>query len=447
MRYAPIPATLFADRRKGFAKKMLDASVAIFCSSDPMPRSGDTHYPFRQDSDVFRFSGLDQEGTILVLCPDAKKQTHREIAFILPEDKEHAIWHGERMSVAEARRISGIRSVYSMDQWDKVMPSLLRSGKHIYINPRHQEDHPSFPLSANDRMAVRLKKEYPDHRFIEARDILVSLAMVKHKHEIELLKSAVAVTGKAFERVLHCIQPGMKEFEVEAELTYVLGQHGCPHAFEPIIAAGPSACTLHYIRNDRVIGKDDLVLIDFGAEYACMAADMTRTIPASGRFTKRQRAVYTSVLNVLHEITDIMRPGITIPQLNQEAGKLIERELVHLKLISMRDLKKQDPKSPLYRKYFMHGIGHHLGYDVHDLSDRKSALKPGMVITCEPGLYIREEGIGIRLENDILITRSAPKNLMKHVPIEPGHIEEIMSTRPLNPQKGTSSRHRSADRD
>jgi Xaa-Pro aminopeptidase len=277
-------------------------------------------------------------------------------------------------------------------------------------------------------MTETLKKLYPDKNFVQAHTILQHLSMIKHPLEIGQLKKAIDITGMAFDRVMHTIKPGMKEYEVEAELHYILTRNGCHHAFEPIVASGKSACTLHYIRNDRAIKKDELVLIDFGAEYAHMASDMTRTIPASGKFNKRQRDIYISVLNVLEEITDIMRPGITLDQLNKETGKLIERELLRLKILTRTDLRKQDPAKPLRRKYFMHGVSHHLGYDVHDKGERSVPLKPGMVLTCEPGLYIPEEKIGIRLENDILITRGKPKNLMDHIPIHPDEIESIMNS-------------------
>ena len=406
---------------------MRPSSVAVFCSSDQMPRTADQHYPYRQDSHLFALSGLTQPGTILVLFKDTPTAVKREWAFILPEDPEHAIWNGDRYSPKEARGISGIRTMHSTEAWDKIMTPIFRKVKNIYIES-HDSGNDAVGFTApNTRMKHALSAQYPDLRFISSLEILTQMLMVKHKVELGLMGRAIDVTGMAFHRALESIRPGIMEYELEAELTYTLARQGCVHAFEPIIASGKSACTLHYVRNDRIIGKEDLVLIDFGAEYAGMAADMTRTIPASGRFTKRQKTIYNAVYRILNEVTGMMRPGMTFPELNKETAKLIERELVGLKILSTRDLKRQDLKSPLYRKYFMHGIGHHLGYDVHDLTDRKAAFKPGMVITCEPGLYIREEGIGIRLENDILITRGTPKNLMKTIPIEAEHIEDLMN--------------------
>ena len=427
MRYDPIPSSLFSDRRKNFARKMVRGSIAILWSNDAMPRNGDQYFPFRQDSALFALSGLDQPGTILVLFPDTPKHKEREIALIPAHDPAHAIWDGDRYDARQARQVSGVSTIMTLDQWDRIMPRLIKSASAVYINSRQQEPFPPDVLSQNDRMSDLLKKQYPHQTFLDAAPILTQLLMIKHQDELAMMRKAVEVTGLAFDQVLHHLSPGKKEFEMEAELTYILAKHGCHHAFQPIVASGASACTLHYIQNDRVIGKDDLVLFDFGAEYAGMASDMSRTIPASGRFTKRQRAVYQAVLNVLEEVTAMMRPGVTLMELNKEAGKMIAHELVRLKIISKRDIQRQDPKAPLYRKYFMHGIGHHLGYDVHDLSDRTTPLKAGMVITCEPGLYIREEGIGIRLENDILITRGKPKNLMAHIPIDPDEIEDIMN--------------------
>ncbi len=408
---------------------MISGSIAIFFSNESMFRNGDQSFPFRQDSRLFSLSGLDQQGTILVLIQGAKKKLYQEIAFILPQDPLHSTWNGDRLTSKQAKEISGISDIRMIDQWDKTISSLIPSVSSIYLNTRQPDRPESEVISQNDRKAAELRQMYRDHQFISSESILREISMIKLPGEIALMKNAVQTTGMAFDSVLQTIKPEMKEYEVEAELTYIITRQGCYHAFEPIVASGKSACTLHYIRNDRTIKKDDLVLIDFGAEYACMASDMTRTIPASGQFSKRQRAVYSSVLKILNEVTDMMRPGIKLDQLNAEAGKLIEHELVKLKILSLGDLRKQDPKSPLWKKYFMHGISHHLGYDVHDLSDRNAPLKAGMVLTCEPGIYIPGENIGIRLENDILITKSDPKNLMESIPIDPDEIESIMQTR------------------
>jgi len=429
MRYAPIPSSLFADRRKQFASKMVPGSVAIFCSNDAMHRNGDQTFPFRQDSDLFALSGLDQPGTLLVLYPDARQEAWREMAFILPQDPQHAIWNGHRYSTREARQVSGIQSVYVTTRWDRIMQPIFKSVHTIYIHPHREDTRDQLLTTPNDRMAAQLRKEFPEHTFLHARSILNDRMMVKHPVELVLMQRAIEVSHQAFLRAAQTLQPGMKEFELEAEINYTLSKHGCLHAFEPIIASGASACTLHYVRNDRSIRKDELVLLDFGAEYAYMASDVTRILPASGHFTKRQREIYLAVLRVLDEVTLLMRPGITLPELNQEAGSLIDRELLRLKLITAHDLRRKDHAPPRRRDYFMHGVSHHLGYDVHDKYIRTAPLKSGMVLTCEPGLYIAEEGIGIRLENDILITRGKPRILTQRIPIHPDEIEDLMHSK------------------
>jgi Xaa-Pro aminopeptidase len=308
------------------------------------------------------------------------------------------------------------------------MEPILRKASAIYVNT-HLADTADRLMTSNERQAIALRRQYPMHTFLDAQPILSKIMMIKHRDELSLMHRAVAVTGQAFHDVLHSIQPGMKEYEVEATITYRLMRSGCHHAFEPIIASGANACILHYTRNNQVIKKDTLVLLDFGAEYAGMAADMSRTIPASGRFTKRQRQLYEAVLRVLHATTDLMRTGMTLANLNVETGRMIDDELIRLKLLTRSEIKRQPREQPARRRYFMHGVSHHLGYDVHDKHQRESPFRPGMVLTCEPGLYIPEERIGIRLENDILITRGKPKNLLAHIPIDPDEIESIMADR------------------
>ncbi len=428
MRHAPIPDSLFIDRRGDVMKAIPANSLAVFYSNDEMPRTADQVFPFRQDSALFALTGIDQPGTILVLFPDAKKKSGREMIFILPEDPHHTIWNGERLTSKKAKKISGLDTVKTIDEWDRIMTPLFHTVQSVYLNV------PEIPstsevLNQNERMGIKLKSIFPFHTFHSIQPILSKILMKKHEGEIDLMKKAIGVTSLAFDHVLHGTKPGMKEYEIEALITYVLTAHGCRHAFQPIVASGAVACILHYIKNNRRIGKDDLILLDFGAEYSCMNADMSRTIPASGRFTKEQKKFYTAVLRVLQDTTKLMQPGITLAELQKEAGKLIERELITARLISKQEVRRQDPKSPLWKKYFMHGISHHLGYDVHDLSDRTAPLKSGMVLTCEPGLYIPEMKMGIRLENDILITKKGPVNLMADVPIEIEAIETIMNSK------------------
>ncbi|MDQ3015724.1 MAG: Xaa-Pro aminopeptidase, partial [Bacteroidota bacterium] len=415
------------DRRHEVMNLMKKGSIAVFYSNDEMPRTADQIFPFRQESALFAISGIDQPGTIIVLFPEAKKKSEREIAFILPADPQHTIWNGERLTPKEAQKISGITNIRTVTDLDRIMTPLFHTVQSIYLNIADLSV-PAQIINQNERMALKLKSIFPFHVFHSVQPILRKLLMRKHKAEIDLMKKAIDVTAQGFNHVLREIKPGMKEYEVEAMLSYTFVRNACGHAFQPIIASGASACILHYVQNDRRIGKEDLVLLDFGAEYANMASDMSRTIPASGRFTKEQKKFYNSVLKVLREATSFMTPGNTLTEIQKESGNLIEHELISLGLCSRREVKRQDPKSPLWKKYFMHGISHHLGYDVHDHADRNATLKSGMVLTCEPGLYIPEMKLGIRLENDILVTRSAPKDLMAHVPIEIEEIESIMQS-------------------
>jgi Xaa-Pro aminopeptidase len=347
------------------------------------------------------------------------------MAFIHENDPLHAIWNGDRLTGKEASRISGIGYLKTLEHWDKNIPKILSQVKHIYLPLEDDQVYEGFGKE-NEMKIKAIRSLYPSAKFHSTQSILKDIMMVKHKEEQKLMRRAADITGQAFLRSLKILKPGMREFEVEAELTYEIIRHGGKHAFDPIIASGKDACTLHYIRNDKVIPKDALVLMDFGAEYANMASDISRTVPSSGRFTKDQRKVYDAVLRVLNEITSLMMPGMTLPALNKETGRCIERELLGLKLISKKNLRQQDAKKPLWKKYFMHGVSHHLGYDVHDLSDRNAIFRPGMVLTCEPALYIPEWKMGIRLENDILITRNNPENLTSHIPIEAEEIESLM---------------------
>lgn len=418
MRYPVIPPALFKDRRQAFVRKMEPGSLAIFFSNDHVTRTADQHFPFRQDSSFFAMCGIDQPGSALIINPAAKQKPNREILFILPEDPLHAIWNGERLTSRQASKISGVDHVRMIDDFEKTLQETTKKVNTIYVN------HPDEPTTKRVRKIVG---QHVKDAIISSKSIMEKVRMIKHPVEIDLVRQAIDVTAKAFDRVLRTISPGQKEFEVEAELTYVISKSGCRHAFEPIVASGQSACILHYITNDRVIKDGSLILLDFGVEYANLNSDMTRTIPANGRFSKEQKKVYLSVLHVLDEVMSMMKPGVTLDELNKETGGLIEGELMKLKIISKNEIKRQDKKTPLWKKYFMHGVSHHLGYDVHDLSDRQAPLKPGMLLTCEPGIYLPSRGIGIRLENDVLITRKGCENLMKTVPIHPDEIESLMS--------------------
>ncbi|MCG8329597.1 MAG: aminopeptidase P N-terminal domain-containing protein [Chitinophagales bacterium] len=428
MRYEPITPALFQMNRKRFMRKMQPDSIAIFHSNDLMPRSGDTYYPFRQNSGLFYLSGLDQEESVLVLFPDCIKEGFQEIAFIKRTDEAIAIWEGEKYTKEKAQEISGIERIFWLDEMDAILHELILLSKRIYLN-LNEHDRFQSPVSSRDLRFVRqLQDSYPLHKFHRSQPILKKLAMVKSPTEVALIQHAANITGKAFQRVMNFTRPGVMEYEIEAEIIHEFIRSGANgHAYDPIIASGANSCVLHYGMNNQRCKEGDLLLLDFGAEYANYASDLSRTIPVSGQFTERQKAVYNAVLHTMKEAKQMLVPGTTLEEYHKEVGKIMESELLELGLLSSTDIKNQDKKRPAYKRYFMHGTSHHLGLDVHDLSNRYDPIQAGMVFTCEPGIYIREENIGIRLENDILVTDNGPIDLMENIPIEAEAIEEVMN--------------------
>jgi Xaa-Pro aminopeptidase len=433
MRYKPVDPQLFKHNRKRFMRKMQPDSIAIFHSNDLMPRNGDTFFPFRQNSDLYYLSGLDQPETVLVLFPDCIKEDFQEVAFIKRTDEYTAIWEGEKYSKEQARQVSSLEKVYWLDEMDPILNELILLSKRIYVNTNENDRFNSEVISRDLRFARRLMERYPAHKYHRAQPILKKMAMIKSNYEITLLQEAMNITARAFRRVLEVVKPGLMEYEIEAEITHEFIRSGANgHAYEPIIAGGADTCVLHYTRNDKSCRNGDLLLLDFGAEYANYAADLTRTIPVNGQFSDRQRAVYNAVLRVLKGARQLLVPGLTLQEYHKEVGQMMESELLSLKLIDKTDIKNQDPEYPAYKKYFMHGTSHHLGLDVHDLANRYAPIQAGMVFTCEPGIYIREEGLGIRLENNILVTDTEPIDLMADIPIEADEIEELMNAGVLN---------------
>lgn len=433
MRYKTINPELFQYNRKRFMRKMQPDSIAIFHSNDLMPRNGDTFYPFRQNSDLFYLCGLDQPETILVLFPDCIKENFQEIAFIKRTDEYIAIWEGEKYSKEKARQVSGVKKIYWLDDMDQILNELILLAKRIYINTNENDRFNSEVTSRDLRFAKQLMDRYPAHKYHRSQPVLKKLAMIKSPYEIELLKEAMGITSKAFHRVLERVKPGLMEYEIEAEITHEFIRNGASgHAYEPIVASGANTCVLHYMQNNKTCQDGDLLLMDFGAEYANYAADLTRTIPVNGQFSARQRAVYDAVLRVLKGARQMLVPGLMLQEYHKEVGKMMESELLSLKLLDKTDIKNQDPGYPAYKKYFMHGTSHHLGLDVHDLANRYVPIQAGMVFTCEPGIYIRKEGLGIRLENDILVTDTEPVDLMADIPIEADEIEALMNAGVLN---------------
>jgi len=432
MRYEPINPDLFRLNRRRFMRQMKPNSIAIFHSNDLMPRNGDQAFPFRQNSHLFMLSGLDQEETILVLYPDCVREECREVAFVRKTNEHIAVWEGHKYSKEEARNTSGITNIHWTDEKDSLLNELIILSDHIYINTNENKSFSSEVVSRDVRFAKQLKERYPAHQFLRAQPILTKMTMIKSPFEIELMQEAMDITEKAFRRVLEFVKPGVAEYEIEAEIIHqFMRNRANGHAYHPIIASGKNACVLHYGENNQICKDGDILLMDFGAEYANYAADLSRSIPVNGRFSKRQRAVYDSVLHVMKAATQMLVPGISMDEYHKEVGKMMEGELLELKLIDKTDIKNQDPKRPAYKKYFMHGTSHHLGLDVHDLSYRHVPIQAGMVFTVEPGIYIPDEHLGIRIENNILVTDDRPIDMMASIPVEAEAIEEFMKSEVL----------------
>jgi Xaa-Pro aminopeptidase len=428
MRYTSISSRLFQRNRKNFTAMMQDDSVAIFFSNDQSPRNGDQFHPFRQQSDFFYLTGIDQEKSILVLAPHCQNRCLRESLFILKTNETIQTWEGHKYTKEEATKTSGIENVFWLEDFDVSLKEVMSYVNNVYLNGNEYAKFLPDVETREIRMGKELKAHFPFHQYHRAAPLLTSQRLIKSKEEIALIKKSCEITEKAFRRVLRRTQPGMMEYEIEAEITYEFMRNGATgHAYAPIVAAGASACVLHYTENDKKCKKGDILLMDFGSEYANYAADLSRTIPVSGKFTDRQKEVYNAVLRAMKEVKKMYVPGSTIQDINDATGDLIEKELIHLGLFTQEEVDKQSPDNRLFKKYFMHGTAHFMGLDVHDVGSKFETLQPGMVLTCEPGIYIPEENIGVRIENDILITEHEPEDLMEGFPIEVEEIEKLMS--------------------
>jgi Xaa-Pro aminopeptidase len=426
MKYKPVEPTLFKKNREKLSKILNKNSVAILHSSDEMPRNGDQYFNYRQNSDFFYFSGIEQEKSVLVLCPDHPNEKMKEILFLLKPNKTMEIWQGHKLTKEEAQKTSGIQTVKWLDEYDSVLGEIMYNNESVYLNIEENARFQPEILSRDSRKQKELRKKFPLHKFDRLAPHITSLRLVKEKEELDLMIEACRITNKAFHRVLKNVKPGIFEYEVEAEMTYEFLKNGASgHAYAPIVASGKNACVLHYVDNDSKSNDGDLLLMDFGAEYANYAADCTRTIPVNGKFTERQKECYQSVLNVLKKTQKLLVPGTTINEVNKKVNLMMEEEMIKLGLFTKEDVLKQDTASPMYFNYFMHGTSHFIGLDVHDVGGKDVILKKGMVLTCEPGLYIAEENMGIRLENDILVD-DEPINLMLDIPIEIDEIEVLM---------------------
>ncbi len=428
MRYEPIDSSLFERNRKRFTQMLPAGSVAIFNANDPMPTNADMTLPFRQNNDLFHLSGIDQEETILVLFPDAFYEKYREILFLKETSEEIAIWEGQKLSREEARKVSGVDNVQWLSRFEGILREIMDEAEHVFLDTNEHLRADDVVETRDDRFRKWIQYRYPLHDYRRSAPLMRDIRVVKDDLEVDLLSKACKITEKGFRRILPLFKPGIKEFEIEAELLHeFMREQSRGFPYEPIVASGSNACILHYTDNNDECREGELVLMDFGAEYANYASDMTRCVPVNGRFSERQKAVYQAVRRVQKEALDMLRPGTYLDEYQKEVGKLVETELIALGLLDKKDVEKQDDEAPLYKKFFMHGTSHHIGLDVHDVGAKRQPLKEGMVLTCEPGIYIREEGIGVRLENDVVVTDGAPKDLMGDIPIEVEEIEDLMN--------------------
>jgi Xaa-Pro aminopeptidase len=430
MRYTAPSSDLFVLNRRNFMKKMKPGTMAIFFSNDMMVDNADGHYRFRQNSNTYYLSGIDQEKTILVLFPDAPKKEWQEMLFILKTSELIQIWEGWKYSIEEARQASGVQTIRYFETFRSFLKNIISQTEGIYLDFNEHERNALFTPTPAHRFAQELREEFPAHTLLRSAPILEELRSIKSKWEIAQLQEAINITEKAFRRVLNFVKPGVKEYEIEAEITHeFIRNRATGHAYEPIIASGRNACVLHYIDNGLPCNNGDLLLMDFGAEYGNYSADLSRTIPVNGVYTKRQKEVYNAVLRVHKAAMKMLMPGTLLEEYHKEVGKLMESELLGLKLITKTDIKNQPAHQPAYTKYFMHGTSHFLGLDTHDVGNRYKPFKEGMVFTCEPGIYILEENIGVRIENDILVSKKGPVDLMKNIPIEADEIESLMQSK------------------
>ncbi len=429
MKYEQINSELFKKNRAKFTAQMKPKSIAIFNSNDIYPISADSTMPFQQHRDILYLSGVDQEESILLLFPDAIDKKNREILFVRETNEHIAIWQGAKLDKEQATAVSGIESVHWLTDFDKVFFGLMTEAECIYFNTNEHYRQSVETQTREDRFIIKCKKDFPAHRVAKSNPILQQIRGVKEAEEIKLIQHACNITEKGFRRVLKFLKPGIWEYELEAEFLHeFIRNRSKGFAYTPIIASGNNANVLHYIENNNQCKDGDLILMDVGAEYANYSSDMTRTIPVNGKFTKRQREVYEAVLRVKNEATNMLVPGTLWVDYHVEVGNVMTSELLNLGLLDKADVQNENKDWPAYKKYFMHGTSHHMGLDTHDYGELKTPMKPNMVYTVEPGIYIPDEKMGIRLEDDVVIMEEgSPFNLMRDIPIEIDEIEDLMN--------------------
>ena len=427
MKYAPIDSSLFVQNRDRFKQLMKPGSVAFILSNDQMPYSSDQFFPFRQHPDFFYLTGIDQEKSLLMLFPDSPNPALREVLFLLETNEHIAVWEGHKYTKDKAATASGITSVLWLPAFDAMMKEAMAYADFVYLSTIESPRYAGEVNYRNLRFVNDLKARYPLHHYLRATPLITGLRLVKSELELTLIRKAIDITTGAFLRVLNMVKPGVAEYEIEAEIIHeYISKRATGHSFYPIVASGASACVLHYTENNKICQDGDLLLIDTGAEYANYAGDLSRTFPVNGKFSNRQKDVYNACLRVMKQARSMLVPGTHIDAYHKEVMKIMEGELVGLKLLAKHEIKKQDPANPAMKKYFPHGTSHFMGLDVHDEGHRFETFRPGMVLSCEPGIYIQEEGIGVRIENDILITNDGPVDLTADAPVEAEEIEELI---------------------
>jgi len=427
MRYAPLDPRLFTANRERLSKLMLANSMAVINANDILPTNADGTLPLRQNSDLLYLTGIEQEETILLLYLDADDEKHREVLFLREPGEQMAIWEGHKLTREEARRISGVRTVLWLSEFGTLFHRLMCECDHLYLNTNEHKRAVIEVETRDARFIQDCLARYPLHDYQRLARLMHRLRIVKSDGEVELIKQASAITGTGFRRVLRFLKPGVSETEVEAEFAHEFIRRGGRFAYLPIIASGANACVLHYLANDQTCRKGDLLLLDVAASHANYNADMTRTIPVSGRFTRRQKEVYNAVLRVFRRCVKALVPGQRHKEWQEQAEGMVEKELVDLGLLSLRQIQRQHPDKPAFKKYFMHGVGHPIGLDVHDLGLTTEPIQPGWVMTVEPGIYLPEEGFAVRLENTVLVGENGNLDLMADFPIEAEEIEDIMN--------------------
>ena len=428
MRYDTIDQQLFIDTRKELAKNLKPNSMVIIHSNDIYPTNADGEIPHHQYADLLYFTGADQEESVFIFYPDAKAESQREILFVRETNEHIAIWEGEKLTKEKATEVSGIKRIEWSHDFDKILKGMIHQADHVYLSSNEHCRAQNPVETRNDRFIKQCKKDYPLMNYERLSPITDRLRSIKHPIEIELIQKACDITEKGFRRVLEFVKPGVGEWEIEAEFIHEFTRNKSKgFAYTPIVGGGHNACVLHYIANNCEVKDGDVILMDVGAEYANWNSDMTRSIPVNGKFTDRQKDVYNAVLRTMRYADSILRPGVYPADYQKDVRAFMEKELIGLGLIDAEEAKKQDESKPLVSKYFMHGTSHHLGLAVHDVSDTKEPFAVGQVLTIEPGIYIREENLGIRLENNVVIGEESNTDLMANIPIEADEIEALMA--------------------